>query len=310
MRLKIKSKIFLSFLLISLMYIFTFSASYGYLSEIGRLSMEIEPLSYEIQVIQEQIESSNTLETTITSYAILQSKELEEALSGYVGRTSENIKDFEENDKAELLRLLSELDENIGSLIDFIKQEVNSSELNYKILNTYAALENVKGEEKEILRNYTQELHDIIDVQKRITVLLIMLFTGSGISILILAFVMSFILGKKITGPLSQLEKIMREGSEGKLDTEVEIRSQDEIGSLASSFNNMRKGIKKYQKRLQEYGSMLEKKVKERTMELEASKKQLEDKNINLERFNRLAVGRELKMVELKKRIKELEAGR
>ncbi len=46
--------------------------------------------------------------------------------------------------------------------------------------------------------------------------------------------------------------------------------------------------------------NMMMEEVKERTAELE-------HKNSELERFNRMAIGRELRMVELKKRIRELE---
>ncbi len=59
---------------------------------------------------------------------------------------------------------------------------------------------------------------------------------------------------------------------------------------------------------------ILEQKVKERTQELEAAKNLAEQKTAEaiarkdeLERFYRLTVGRELKMIDLKKRIKELE---
>jgi len=161
----------------------------------------------------------------------------------------------------------------------------------------------LSGKRREILEKDTQKLHDIIDAQKGIIILLGILFTGSGISIFLLAFFLSLVLGKKITGPLSKLEKVMSEIAQGKLDSVIEIKSEDEIGSLARSFDTMRRGIKAYQKQLKEYGKKLEIKVKERT-------KELEEKNTELERFNRLAVGRELKMIEMKKKISELEGSR
>ena len=52
---------------------------------------------------------------------------------------------------------------------------------------------------------------------------------------------------------------------------------------------------------------LLEKHVKERTSELEKSKAELQSKVNELEKFNRITIGREMRMVELKKRIKELE---
>ncbi len=53
-------------------------------------------------------------------------------------------------------------------------------------------------------------------------------------------------------------------------------------------------------KELKELASNLEGQVKERTKELEANIK-------DLEKFNKIAVGREIKMVELKEEIKKLK---
>jgi len=61
--------------------------------------------------------------------------------------------------------------------------------------------------------------------------------------------------------------------------------------------------------KLSGYYVELEKKVEERTVELEQAKKDLEEKLMELERMNKLMVGRELVMTELKKELKELKAG-
>lgn len=64
---------------------------------------------------------------------------------------------------------------------------------------------------------------------------------------------------------------------------------------------------KKYEGELKEYQFNLEEKVKSRTIELEQLNAEILKKNAELERFNQLFVGREIKMAELKKRIAELE---
>jgi hypothetical protein len=60
-------------------------------------------------------------------------------------------------------------------------------------------------------------------------------------------------------------------------------------------------------KELESLSENLKDKVEERTRELEKRKKELELKMEELEKFNSLAMGREMKMIELKKRVKELE---
>ena len=58
--------------------------------------------------------------------------------------------------------------------------------------------------------------------------------------------------------------------------------------------------VKARTQELMELSKNLEKQVKERT-------KELQGKVEEMERFNKLAVGRELKMIELKKGIKEIK---
>jgi PAS domain S-box-containing protein len=65
--------------------------------------------------------------------------------------------------------------------------------------------------------------------------------------------------------------------------------------------------LKKTQEELNEYKTNLESLVQERTNELEKAKNDLESKNSELIRFNKLFAGREMRIKELKDRISELE---
>ncbi|MBZ9578671.1 hypothetical protein KJA14_02365 [Patescibacteria group bacterium] len=91
-----------------------------------------------------------------------------------------------------------------------------------------------------------------------------------------------------------------------------------EIIDLSKSLNKTAQNIRNYQKELEEAKTVLEIKVKSRTKELKElaqsleeqvkqRTKELQGRVDELERFRRLTVGRELKMLELKKEIKELK---
>jgi PAS domain S-box-containing protein len=63
----------------------------------------------------------------------------------------------------------------------------------------------------------------------------------------------------------------------------------------------------KAQNELERLNNELELRVRERTAELAAKSDELEQRNRELERYNKLFINRELRMVELKERIRELE---
>jgi len=53
-----------------------------------------------------------------------------------------------------------------------------------------------------------------------------------------------FFLGTRITRPLRELVQATRRVAEGELDTQVPVRSEDEIGMLARAFNSMVQGLR------------------------------------------------------------------
>jgi HAMP domain-containing protein len=118
-------------------------------------------------------------------------------------------------------------------------------------------------------------------------------FTYMIVITIFIVIVSVFILQRSVTNPVTKLRRGIEGLEKTGFSTKIDIKSKDEFGQLASAFNQMTEDLKVSRAKLEEYSKGLEKQVAERTKELEG--------------FNKLAVGRELKMIELKKRIKELE---
>jgi len=101
--------------------------------------------------------------------------------------------------------------------------------------------------------------------------------------------------------PLRKVSYGLEQVQKGVLDTKIDIKTNDEIGEIAHVFNNMTEDLEKSRKTLEEYSKTLEQKVQERTGELNSKVEELQ-------RMNTIMVGRELKMIELKKEIEELKS--
>lgn len=67
-----------------------------------------------------------------------------------------------------------------------------------------------------------------------------------------LAVTLGLFLARNITGPLRKLTSATAAGIEGDLGTDIDVRSKDEIGSLATSFSLMQTSIRSYISELEE----------------------------------------------------------
>ena len=72
------------------------------------------------------------------------------------------------------------------------------------------------------------------------------------LAILLIALATSFFFIRRITGPLALLSKAVENIDENHLVMEIEIKSNDEVGKLASSFNQMVTRVKDYTLKLEE----------------------------------------------------------
>jgi len=98
-------------------------------------------------------------------------------------------------------------------------------------------------------------------------------------------FISSFI-SRTITGPLRKLHEGTEEITKGNLDYKVGTPSPDEVGQLSRAFDEMTSNMKKSREELEEYSRNLEKKVKERTQDLEIdiNKRKKTEENLRAEK--------------------------
>ena len=102
-----------------------------------------------------------------------------------------------------------------------------------------------------------------------------------------LSVLVGTLMSRQITKPIRQLASASERVAQGDLSTPVNIKSSNEVGVLARSFNQMIVSLKKSRDELEKWGKELEKKVKERTAELERRSKELTETNVRLEEMSR-----------------------
>jgi len=96
----------------------------------------------------------------------------------------------------------------------------------------------------------------------------------------ILVSIILFFLLNKLIRPISELTKSTLVITGGDLDNPIEIKSNDEIGVLATQFETMRSSLKDRLKTINNFNKTLQKEIDEKTKEL------LEQKNIFETLFN------------------------
>lgn len=160
--------------------------------------------------------------------------------------------------------------------------EVSLEQINAKLV------EFKRGEQEEV-----SEAREEAEQTVRDSFILIALCVGIA---LIIKSVANYFITRSIVTPIRQLRDAAQALGEGDLKHRAEVSGDGELSSLAVTFNAMADEIQKGQMEL-------ERKVTERTTELHTKLQELEQ-------MNETMVGRELKMVEMKRELAQLKQER
>jgi HAMP domain-containing protein len=109
-------------------------------------------------------------------------------------------------------------------------------------VGVYRPLKNLDGKmlgRFVAFRSLDRELYGFRQFQKNILIV--------GLGMMVLAFILSFLGSRRITGPLRNLTEAVNEVKEGNYDVPIEATSHDEVGILAESFKKLLAQLKEKQ---------------------------------------------------------------
>ena len=87
--------------------------------------------------------------------------------------------------------------------------------------------------------------------------------------VILAAIIVSTLVQRIVYRPLGDLKEGSERLAEGDLEHPIPVRSDDELGQLAESFNSMTRALRKSRAELQDWGRTLEEKVEEATQDLQ-----------------------------------------
>lgn len=99
------------------------------------------------------------------------------------------------------------------------------------------------------------------------------------VAILLIYGLFGYAIGRNVISPIQILNEGAKKISKGDLNVEVIVNTQNEIGNLSQTFNQMVRNIKKSREELEDANSNLEKKVELRTSQLNEKNVELQHKN-------------------------------
>jgi methyl-accepting chemotaxis protein len=199
-------------------------------------------------------------------------RRLEAALEQYRERF-ERLKTLLVNEKDPRVREgLLQIEEGVARIVDLSKtvfrlaDEKIAEESREKMIGAQAAIEKaieVSAEMNRTSRTASETMEAVVTILRQETTQIfkenvatnrglsifssLLFFCSAGLSLLV-----SYIIGKSVSNPMTRLQKAVEEIGAGNLDHRVKLWGQDEIGAFAKSFGDMVGDLRQFDSGIQD----------------------------------------------------------
>ncbi|MDI7743572.1 methyl-accepting chemotaxis protein [Lysinibacillus fusiformis] len=252
MKLTIGKKLLGAFLSITLLLTITSTISFISINKINESYSDITDRRVEILKNAKSIALYATKENSGLRALLLNESGAIDSINDSIHGLESEIKDTEKlvssSEQKEILRHLSNKNNEFKSKLEQISQIMNSDIEEAKFLTNYEAMPKAReirdlAEQIELIQE--KELESATGVNKEMvksTTNIVVICSGIA---LLFAIIMGYIMSRKISKPIIAMSNLAEKISSGNLSVEkIKIKSSDEIGTLAKSFNIMTENLR------------------------------------------------------------------
>jgi HAMP domain-containing protein len=261
----IRRKILSSFIVVIILVLALAVATYIQLEMVRSLSRQVTPSSLRLTALQGYALAMSDFEGNLDRYFVIGGPQFQEAMRQDIERMNDALKaaDVDLTPEMEtvyntLLSTAQQLETETIALLEQDPSELSSREVNERIVSVFAQVETARNLEQELAELTSAQLQSSALEQETLISRVVIQALAFGGIVALLVMIASVFVTRSIARPLAEVTEAAQQIEQGNLDIEVPVTTQDEVGQLARTFNNMAA-------QLRNILGTLEQQVKERT---------------------------------------------
>jgi GAF domain-containing protein/HAMP domain-containing protein len=242
----IRRKILFSFIVVIVLVLILVAGTYTQLGLVRDLSRQVTPSSTTLTALQDYALAVSDFESNLDRYFVIGGPQFQEAMREDVNRMNDALEVVGTNIGSEfeptfnqLRDTTTQLDSEITTLLQVESTGLSTREANERIISLFSVLETARQQQQELTELTSVQLQgSALNQETLISSVIIQTLIFAGI-VLLMVVAASVIVTRSIARPLVELTEAARQVEQGDLEVEVSVKTEDEVGQLAQTFNSM-----------------------------------------------------------------------